>query len=127
MTPKLTFHGAATFRPYGEPRRAVLHKRLTDAALDGARILRPDRDESFLLGPAGVVGAAAKARRIAQTAVSQPDWHNIRARLLCDLEDRLRAAPDDAGREALLARLAHDLALAPAGPVAPAIAFEDQP
>ena len=106
MTPKLTFHGAATFRPYGEPRRAVLHKRLTDAALDGA---------------------AAKARRIAQTAVSQPDWHNIRARLLCDLEDRLRAAPDDAGREALLARLAHDLALAPAGPVAPAIAFEDQP
>ncbi|MGZ6039232.1 MAG: MBL fold metallo-hydrolase [Phenylobacterium sp.] len=119
----------ATFLLHGEPTaRAVLSEQLTAAGLERERVLRPDMDEGFLLGPDGIVGPSAKARRIAQAAVSQPDWHNARARLLLELDERLRAEGDDAGREALLARLAGDLHASPPSPrpAAPVVALEDQ-
>jgi metallo-beta-lactamase family protein len=75
-----------------------------------------------------VIGAAAKARRIAQAAVARPDWHNARARLLLQLDERLGAAKDDAAREALLAQLAGDLTppTPPPTHAVPEMALEDE-
>ena len=120
------------FLLHGEPEsRAGLRDRLVAAGLPADRIERPEMDQAFLLTRAGATVETAPAARITPHAASGPDWHNARAELLLELDARLRGEPDDAAREALLARLEAML-----GPQAKpekrprkaprALAFEDQ-
>jgi metallo-beta-lactamase family protein len=67
-------------------------------------------DDSFALTRAQAAQATRATRRIEVNAVAAPDWHNARAHLLLELDERLRAAPGDAARERLLAALQADLA-----------------
>jgi metallo-beta-lactamase family protein len=72
-------------------------------------VIVPVIDQTFVLsrGAAGSDGAATP--RIPPAAAGRADWHNARAALLMALNDALEAAPDDAAREALIARLAASL------------------
>lgn len=91
---------------HGEPRaRAQLKERLAAAGVPDERILLPAMDEAFDLTRTAASAAAPETRRIAPAAVATPDWHNARAHLLLELDQYLQAAPDDAARERLLARL----------------------
>jgi metallo-beta-lactamase family protein len=110
--------------------RAALKDRLVAAGMPADRIQRPEMDESFVLTRDGVVADALAGKRIAPRAVAGPDWHNARAHLLLELDERLRRAPDDATREAMLARLETLLApqVAPKTEpksTAPVLALED--
>jgi metallo-beta-lactamase family protein len=102
------------FLLHGEPRsRAKLAERLAAAGFEARRIAQPAMDEGFDLTRTGAVAARPAARRIAPAAVAAPDWHNARARLLLELDQRLQACADDAERERLLAALAAALAPEP--------------
>ncbi len=120
--------GGEVFLLHGEPpARAALRDRLVADGLRADRVLRPDMDETYVLDRHGVVGPATAAPRIAPHAAAAEDWHNVRAGFLLELDEKLKAQPDDAAREALLGRLAHDLDVVDAAS-APAkqLAFEDQ-
>jgi len=54
--------------------------------------------------------------RLPAAEVATPDWHNLRAQLLGELEERLDAAPDDAARERLLDAVRAALDPAAGGP-----------
>jgi metallo-beta-lactamase family protein len=98
------------FLAHGEPEAlAALRERLIGEGFDPARLVIPTLDSRFRL--AGTAAEAApQPARLAAAAVSRPDWHNRRARLLLDLDARLDAERSDADREALLARLAAAMA-----------------
>jgi metallo-beta-lactamase family protein len=99
-------HGEV-FVAHGEPAgRRALSARLVEAGLAGAHIRLPAMDESFVLRPGGADALGAAARRIRPEAAAAPDWHNARARLLLELNQRLDALPDDAARARLLADVA---------------------
>ena len=116
------------FLLHGEPpAREGLRDRLVAQGRAAEDVLRPDMDASYLLGRDGSVVEEAEAPRIPAAAASAEDWHNARAEFLLELDDRLRAAPNDAARDALLARLTQDIhpdATPPAG--GRQLAFEDQ-
>jgi metallo-beta-lactamase family protein len=96
---------------HGEPSaRTGLRERLAAAGLAVDRIAAPEMDDGFILTRTSAAPATRVARRIAAEAVVAPDWHNVRARFLLELDERLRATPDDAARERLLAALQSDLA-----------------
>jgi metallo-beta-lactamase family protein len=98
------------FIAHGEPEAsAALKARLAAAGFDAARLITPQMDEGFILDPAGATDLHRRAARIAPDAPARPDWHNARAAFLGALNARLDAAPDDAARQALLARMARDL------------------
>jgi metallo-beta-lactamase family protein len=91
---------------HGEPpAREALKARLSGAGFDPARIRLPAMDEGFILTSASVAPAPCAGPRIAGAAVAGPDWHNARAQLLLDLEQKLQAAADDHARADLLSRL----------------------
>ncbi|MBS0332914.1 MAG: MBL fold metallo-hydrolase, partial [Proteobacteria bacterium] len=116
------------FLLHGEPpARAALRDRLVAQGLRADSILRPDMDTSYVLDRHGAVSEQAAANRIEPHAVAAEDWHNARAAFLLELDERLRAAGDDAARDALLGRLAHDLDVQSQhdAPVKQ-LAFEDQ-
>jgi metallo-beta-lactamase family protein len=99
------------FLLHGEPSaRAALGVRLAQAGISPARIASPEMDDGFVLTRTTATPAKHAAQRIETAAVAAPDWHNARARLLLELDERLRAAPGDAARERLLASLQADLA-----------------
>jgi metallo-beta-lactamase family protein len=100
-----------TFLLHGEPAaRAGLAKRLVAAGFDPARIAQPEMDESFELTASAAAKAAAVPARIAPATAARQDWHNARARLLLELDQRLQAARDDAERERILGQLQAALA-----------------
>jgi metallo-beta-lactamase family protein len=102
------------FINHGEPdARTALAKRLADIGLPPARIQTPAMDETFVLRPSGAEPAGTAARRIEPAAVSATDWHNQRARLLLELDQRLLACADDAARARLLADVAAAVQPAP--------------
>ena len=82
-----------------------------DVDMDGAelharsRIRLPAMDEAFILRPTAAEPAGAAVRRIEPAAASGVDWHNERARMLLDLDQRLEACADDEARARLLASL----------------------
>jgi metallo-beta-lactamase family protein len=95
------------FLLHGEPSaRDGLQKRLVAAGFDAARIAQPAMDEGFELAPAAAAQVAAAPARIAPAAAAETDWHNARAALLLDLDQRLQSARDDAERERILAGVA---------------------
>jgi metallo-beta-lactamase family protein len=103
-----------TFLAHGEPgARRGLKTRLASAGFAGERIALPEMDETFALSRAGAIAQPAARPRIDAPAAAAEDWHNARARLLLDLDERLRQG-DDAARERLLARLRAAMETAPA-------------
>jgi metallo-beta-lactamase family protein len=99
-------HGEV-FVVHGEPAgRKALSARLAEAGLASAHIRLPAMDEGFVLRPGDADALGAAARRIRPEAAAAPDWHNARARLLLELNQRLEALPDDAARARLLADVA---------------------
>jgi metallo-beta-lactamase family protein len=108
--------GGEVFLLHGEPEARVgLRGRLVKAGFAAERIACPEMDGSFVLTRTQAAQAKPATRRIDAAAVTAPDWHNARARLLLQLDERLRSAPGDAARERLLATLEAELG----GPPAP--------
>ena len=99
---------AGVFLAHGEPPGLEgLRSRLAAQGTPQDRILIPDIDQTFTLAAGQAVAGEGK-RRIAPEAPSQLDWHNARAALLLDLDDRLEHL-DDPARMALLRRLARSV------------------
>jgi metallo-beta-lactamase family protein len=72
------------------------------------RAIRPLLDEVFTLVPGEPPRretAPSRGRRPQPEAVGLPDWHNVRAALLLDMEAVLDEAGDDVARVAVLNRL----------------------
>lgn len=93
------------FLLHGEPANTeALRQRLADGVFATDQMVTPTLDEAFVL-----IGAAAtetaEPGRIAPQAATAPDWHNLRAELLNDLELRLEDAGSDAERRRILRRL----------------------
>jgi metallo-beta-lactamase family protein len=99
--------GGTTFLAHGEPSALEgLRRRLTDQGFAAKDLVIPELDGAFDLGKTSVVAAEAATPRLQAPAPVSLDWHNARASLLAELEDRLDAAGSDAAREALLDQLA---------------------
>lgn len=106
--------GGKVFLVHGEAdARAGLAARLVAAGVDHKAILAPLLDETFVLTATDALTSEAP-QRLMPGAAARPDWRNGRAEFLGDLNETLLAAPDDATREALIARLL--AALKPSGP-----------
>jgi len=96
----------SVFLVHGEPKAAQgLRERLGKAGFDAERLITPEIDDAYELRVGGAEPCKHGAPRIRPHAAAALDWHNARARLLMRLNGALEAAPDDAAREALLARL----------------------
>jgi metallo-beta-lactamase family protein len=112
------------FLAHGEPASLEgLKSRLAAAGLPADRIRIPAMDEGFVLGRTGVTAKAPGARRIAPDAAARADWHNARAQLLMELNQRLEASPDDKARERLITQLASALSGPPPAGARPALAM----
>lgn len=97
--------GGKVFLVHGEPdARIGLAARLVAAGIDREAILAPFLDEAFVLTATDALTSEAPQRLMPGVAAG-PDWRNGRAEFLGDLNETLLAAPDDATREALIARL----------------------
>jgi metallo-beta-lactamase family protein len=102
------------FITHGEPSAsAELKPRLVSAGLDAQRIRIPDIDSSYVLKLRSADEQPAP-HRVPTGAAARLDWHNERAALLEALNLALEAAPDDAARESILARLGGELTRASA-------------
>ena len=100
----------SVFMAHGEPHAVEgLRARLVAAGLPADQLIAPQIDETFLLRKGRVESAPGPAPRIQPEATAALDWHNARAGLLLSLNEALEQAPDDAAREALIARLAASL------------------
>jgi metallo-beta-lactamase family protein len=97
------------FLNHGEPENAAaLNKRLR-AAKTNTDVLTPQLDQAFSLAAGVAASALPFSPRLEQGRVESLDWHNAKAELLSDLEEKLNAAADDASRERLLADMAAKL------------------
>ncbi len=106
--------GGKVFLVHGEPdARTGLAARLVSAGIDHETILAPLLDETFILTARDAL-TSESPQRLMPGVAARPDWRNGRAEFLGDLNETLLAAPDDATREALIARLL--AALKPSGP-----------
>lgn len=99
---------ADIFLAHGEPSALEgLKARLAAQGTPAERLLIPNIDQTFVL--AGGRAQAGEGRaRIAPEAPSQLDWHNARAALLIDLDERLERL-DAPARLSLLRRLAREV------------------
>jgi len=96
----------SVFLNHGEPEAIRgLKSRLQAAGLPADRLVAPEMDETFTLARTGAEARPGAPARIAPHHAAALDWHNARARLIISLGEALEGAPDDAAREALIARL----------------------
>ncbi|MCZ8152425.1 MAG: hypothetical protein O9292_08570, partial [Rhodobacteraceae bacterium] len=66
----------------------------------------PALDEGYDLTPDGCIRRASDAPpRLAPDQVARLDWHNDVSRLMLDMDEALRATPDDRARGVLIRRL----------------------
>lgn len=101
---------AGLFLAHGEPNAlADLRGRLIPTGLAPERIRIPALDESYVLTRRGVQSESTRGRRLPPDAPARADWHNARAQLLMELNQRLEGAQDDRARELVIARLARAL------------------
>lgn len=99
------------FLAHGEPEALeALRERLVGEGFPAGQILIPELDGRFGLSREDAA-PVQEPHRLPAAAASSPDWHNLRARLLLDLDEQLEQAGSDAEREALLRRLAAGLAV----------------
>lgn len=100
----------SVFMAHGEPHAVEgLRERLVAAGFPADQLVAPRLDETFSLGKGRALATEGAAPRIPPDAAAALDWHNARTRLLMALNEVLENAPDDAAREALIARLRKDL------------------
>jgi metallo-beta-lactamase family protein len=105
--------GGKVFLIHGEPEaRLGLKGRLPAAGIDPKAIVTPVLDEAFVLTPTEALASDAP-RRLMPGVAGRPDWRNGRAELLGDINEALQGAPDDAARDALIARLREALGKTP--------------
>lgn len=103
--------GGITFLAHGEPKALEgLRSRLVAAGFNDRAIATPGLDSRYVLTKAGITEAPS-APRIDPAAAAALDWRNARVSLLEGLDAQLEAAPDDATRAHILARLADRLRL----------------
>jgi metallo-beta-lactamase family protein len=77
-----------------------------DGVVDPARIVMPELDAGFALTPTGAAPLAAAAPpRLPPEKVARMDWHNDVSRLMLDINDALRASPDEKTRAVVIRRL----------------------
>ena len=70
------------------------------------RVVSPALDEGYALTRDGFVRQAQAAPpRLAPEQVARLDWHNDVSRLILDINEALRATPDERGRAVLIRRL----------------------
>jgi metallo-beta-lactamase family protein len=97
------------FLAHGEPDAlSGLEAELLKVGFPAETVKIPSLDQCYTLSRT-TAQVSAEGHRIPPAAVSRPDWHNARARLLIDLNARLEGLGDDAEREALIATLAASL------------------
>jgi len=100
------------FLAHGEPAALVgLEARLETAGFPAGQMAAPSMDEAFLLAKRDATPEPTQARRIAANAAAKADWHNARAQLLMQLNERLGEASNDRAREEIIAQLAAALNL----------------
>lgn len=100
------------FLDHGEPPALdALALRLAEAGFDKARIVIPQVDQAYRLTPALAVAQPTPAPRIPPGTAASPDWHNARAQLILDLNERLEGLSPEA-RDALIQRIGGLLASA---------------
>jgi metallo-beta-lactamase family protein len=93
------------FLDHGEPPALEgLARRLAEAGQAREQVIIPQVDQAYRLSPAGAVAGPAPPPRIAPGLAAAPDWHNARAQLILDLNERLEDMPPEA-REALIRRI----------------------
>lgn len=110
------------FLVHGEPdARLGLAARLSAAGRDEQTIISPGLDQAYALTPSAAEPLEGGGR-LTPGVAGRPDWRNGRAELLGDINEALQGAPDDAAREALIARLRTALGLSPRLNVAAALA-----
>ena len=97
---------AGVFLTHGEEEAmAGLAARLT-AHVPAERLTMPALDDAFDLTPDGPIRRAGDAPpRLAPDQVARMDWHNDVSRLMLDIDEALRATPDDRARGVLIRRL----------------------
>lgn len=95
---------------HGEPSASEgLATRLVGAGFAPESLVRPSIDDSFQLDAGRAERVERPRVRAAPAGAADLDWHNARAALLGELEDRLDEAPDDQARAALIEALREDL------------------
>ncbi|MDO8985912.1 MBL fold metallo-hydrolase RNA specificity domain-containing protein [Cypionkella sp.] len=88
-----------------EPAMAGLAARL-DGIVAQDDVLLPKLDEGFVLTPDGTQSLAPTTLpRLSPEKVAHLDWHNDVSRLLLEINEGLRASPDEKTRAALIRRL----------------------
>jgi metallo-beta-lactamase family protein len=88
-----------------EPAMAGLAARL-DGIVAQDDVLLPKLDEGFVLTPDGTQSLAPTTPpRLSPEKVAHLDWHNDVSRLLLEINEGLRASPDEKTRAALIRRL----------------------
>jgi metallo-beta-lactamase family protein len=96
----------SVFLAHGEPEAVEgLRTRLETAGFMPAQLKAPQIDDVYSLAADGAQVVEGGGHRIAPGRAAKLDWHNDRAALLIALNRTLEAAPDDAAREAIIARL----------------------
>ena len=77
-----------------------------DGLAKTGQVLSPKLDDVFSLQPGIAPKPQPSPRRRADPEnLGRPDWHNARAALLLAIEGAIETAPDEAARQALIARL----------------------
>ncbi len=104
------------FLVHGEPESMeALRDGLVKEGFEADRILLPALDERFELEPERPARRHRLPPRVPHEMLRlHEDWHNVYARLLLDLGERLRALPSDAERLRLLERIRSTLVKGPA-------------
>jgi metallo-beta-lactamase family protein len=99
-----------TFLAHGEPiALEAFRARLAEAGLPPGKLSIPAIESSYRLRPTIATPGQKGADRLPVGSAATLDWHNRRARLLIELDDRLEHAGSDAAREAILAKVAAGL------------------
>ncbi|MFZ5669033.1 MAG: MBL fold metallo-hydrolase RNA specificity domain-containing protein [Pseudomonadota bacterium] len=99
------------FLNHGEPTALkALAERIAGRGLAPGGVAIPRLDETWRLEATTASACTRCPPRLDPDAAARPDWHNARAGFLSSLDEVLRRLPDDAGREALLARLSGTVA-----------------
>ena len=99
------------FLVHGEPEATTAFARRVARMERAPSIVAPRLDDAFdLTAPSPESGFGAPSRRLPTDALSRPDWHNARARLMIDLDEALEQLSSDAEREQLIRSISRTLA-----------------
>ena len=103
--------GQSLFLTHGEEEGlAGLAERLK-GSFPASRIIKPQLDDAFRLGPGGCVPIEINhARRLKPESVGRLDWHNDLSKLLLDVSEAVNSAADERGRAKIIRQIQRALA-----------------